>query len=123
MFVLLRSAPVEEKIAAWEFVRWMCDTEQTIAWSTRTGYLPITRPAIGVVSGTSGVAAILRQGLQIGVDHRMLDVGQRQERGLRRPGLRARQHQPIARRAGPPGTFHGEGRLPDAIHQAGVGRI
>jgi sn-glycerol 3-phosphate transport system substrate-binding protein len=46
MFVLLRSAPVEEKIAAWEFVRWMCDTEQTIAWSTRTGYLPVTRPAV-----------------------------------------------------------------------------
>jgi sn-glycerol 3-phosphate transport system substrate-binding protein len=46
MFVLLRSAPEEEKLAAWEFVRWMCDAEQTIAWSTRTGYLPVTRPAV-----------------------------------------------------------------------------
>jgi sn-glycerol 3-phosphate transport system substrate-binding protein len=46
MFVLLRSAPDEEKLAAWEFVRWMCDAEQTIAWSTRTGYLPVTRPAV-----------------------------------------------------------------------------
>jgi sn-glycerol 3-phosphate transport system substrate-binding protein len=46
MFVLLRAAPDEEKLAAWEFVRWMCDTEQTIAWSTRTGYLPVTRPAV-----------------------------------------------------------------------------
>ena len=46
MFVLLRSAPDEEKQAAWDFVRWMCDAEQTIAWSTRTGYMPVTRPAV-----------------------------------------------------------------------------
>ena len=46
MFVLLRSAPDEEKRAAWDFVRWMCEPEQTIAWSTRTGYLPVTRPAV-----------------------------------------------------------------------------
>jgi sn-glycerol 3-phosphate transport system substrate-binding protein len=46
MFVLLRDAPEEEKQAAWEFVRWMCDAEQTIAWSTRTGYMPVTRPAV-----------------------------------------------------------------------------
>lgn len=46
MFVLLRSAPEEEKLAAWEFVRWMCDAEQTMAWSTRTGYLPVTTPAV-----------------------------------------------------------------------------
>jgi sn-glycerol 3-phosphate transport system substrate-binding protein len=24
----------------------MCDPEQTIAWSTRTGYMPVTRPAV-----------------------------------------------------------------------------
>ncbi len=46
MFVLLRAAPDEEKLAAWEFVRWMCDAEQTMAWSMRTGYLPVTRPAV-----------------------------------------------------------------------------
>ena len=46
MFVLLRAAPDEEKRAAWEFVRWMCEHEQTIAWSTRTGYMPVTRPAV-----------------------------------------------------------------------------
>jgi sn-glycerol 3-phosphate transport system substrate-binding protein len=46
MFVLLRSAPEEEKRAAWEFVRWMTDTEQAIAWSTRTGYMPVSRPAV-----------------------------------------------------------------------------
>jgi sn-glycerol 3-phosphate transport system substrate-binding protein len=46
MFVLLRAAPDEEKRAAWEFVRWMCATDQTIVWSTRTGYMPTTRPAV-----------------------------------------------------------------------------
>jgi sn-glycerol 3-phosphate transport system substrate-binding protein len=46
MFVILRAAPDEEKRAAWEFVRWMCEDEQTIAWSTRTGYMPVTRPAV-----------------------------------------------------------------------------
>jgi sn-glycerol 3-phosphate transport system substrate-binding protein len=46
MFVLMRAVPDEEKLAAWEFVRWMCETDQTIAWSTRTGYMPVTRPAV-----------------------------------------------------------------------------
>jgi sn-glycerol 3-phosphate transport system substrate-binding protein len=46
MFVVMRAAPDEEKRAAWEFVRWMCDVDQTIAWSTRTGYMPTTRPAV-----------------------------------------------------------------------------
>jgi sn-glycerol 3-phosphate transport system substrate-binding protein len=45
MFVLMRAAPDEEKRAAWEFVRWMCEADQTIAWSTRTGYMPVTLPA------------------------------------------------------------------------------
>jgi sn-glycerol 3-phosphate transport system substrate-binding protein len=46
MFVLLRSAADAEKRAAWDFVRWMCEPEQTIAWSTRTGYMPVTTPAV-----------------------------------------------------------------------------
>jgi sn-glycerol 3-phosphate transport system substrate-binding protein len=46
MFVLMRAAPEEEKRAAWEFVRWMCERDQTISWSTRTGYMPVTRPAV-----------------------------------------------------------------------------
>jgi sn-glycerol 3-phosphate transport system substrate-binding protein len=45
MFVLLRSAPEEERQAAWSFMRWMCEPAQTTDWCTRTGYLPITRPA------------------------------------------------------------------------------
>jgi sn-glycerol 3-phosphate transport system substrate-binding protein len=46
MFVVVRAAPDEEKRAAWEFIRWMCETDQTVTWSTRTGYLPVTRPAV-----------------------------------------------------------------------------
>jgi sn-glycerol 3-phosphate transport system substrate-binding protein len=46
MLVLMRAAPDEEKRAGWEFVRWMCDEDQTIAWSTRTGYMPVTVPAV-----------------------------------------------------------------------------
>jgi sn-glycerol 3-phosphate transport system substrate-binding protein len=46
MFVLVRSAPEDEKRAAWDFVRWMCRDEQAMAWSTATGYMPITRTAV-----------------------------------------------------------------------------
>jgi sn-glycerol 3-phosphate transport system substrate-binding protein len=46
MFVVMRAAPDEEKQAAWDFIRWMCEAEQTITWSTRTGYLPVTRTAV-----------------------------------------------------------------------------
>jgi sn-glycerol 3-phosphate transport system substrate-binding protein len=56
MFVLMRAAPEEEKRAAWEFVRWMCEDEQTIAWSTRTGYMPVTRPAVERLDATGWYA-------------------------------------------------------------------
>ena len=56
MFVLMRAAPDEEKRAAWEFVRWMCDDEQTIAWSTRTGYMPVTRSAVERLDATGWYA-------------------------------------------------------------------
>jgi sn-glycerol 3-phosphate transport system substrate-binding protein len=49
-FVLMRSAPEEEKRAAWDFIRWMCEAEQTIEWSTRTGYMPVTTQAAGLLS-------------------------------------------------------------------------
>ena len=44
-FVILKPSPTLEKEAAWTFLRWMCETDQTISWATRTGYLPVTRPA------------------------------------------------------------------------------
>jgi sn-glycerol 3-phosphate transport system substrate-binding protein len=45
-WVMLRQAPREEREAGWRFLRWMCSPEQTAAWATGTGYLPVTEPAI-----------------------------------------------------------------------------
>ncbi|HMJ56544.1 MAG TPA: ABC transporter substrate-binding protein [Polyangiaceae bacterium] len=45
-FVLLRAAEEREKRAAWQFLRWMTEREQTMEWATSTGYLPVTRAAI-----------------------------------------------------------------------------
>jgi sn-glycerol 3-phosphate transport system substrate-binding protein len=45
-FVILRAAPEPEKKAAWEFLRWMALAQQTIEWSSSTGYLPVTRSAV-----------------------------------------------------------------------------
>jgi sn-glycerol 3-phosphate transport system substrate-binding protein len=52
MFVLMRAAPPDEKRAAWDFVRWMSEDEQTIAWSTRTGYMPVTTTAVERLEAT-----------------------------------------------------------------------
>jgi sn-glycerol 3-phosphate transport system substrate-binding protein len=56
MFVLVRSAPEEEKQAAWSFVRWMCEPAQAVDWCTRTGYMPVTRRAVAAL-GESGFYA------------------------------------------------------------------
>jgi sn-glycerol 3-phosphate transport system substrate-binding protein len=45
-FVLLRAAEERAKRAAWQFLRWMTEREQTIEWATSTGYLPVTRAAV-----------------------------------------------------------------------------
>jgi sn-glycerol 3-phosphate transport system substrate-binding protein len=45
-FVVMKDAPAGEKEAAWSFLRFMCEPAQTIEWSTRTGYLPVTDPAV-----------------------------------------------------------------------------
>lgn len=55
-FVLLKEAPRAEKEAAWEFLRWMCAPEQTIAWATRTGYMPVASRAVDQLT-TSGYYA------------------------------------------------------------------
>ncbi len=56
-FVVLRAAPPEEKHGAWEFLRWMCDADQTIDWATRTGYLPVSEPAIAKLDTNGWYAA------------------------------------------------------------------
>jgi sn-glycerol 3-phosphate transport system substrate-binding protein len=45
-FVLLRSASLRSKQAAWEFLRWMMQTDQVIEWATSTGYMPVTLDAV-----------------------------------------------------------------------------
>src|SRR5688572_24042826 len=44
-FVIPASAPVEEKHAAWEFLRFMSAPEQALEFATRTGYLPVAEGA------------------------------------------------------------------------------
>jgi len=45
-WILLSSAPAEEKKTAWAFLRFMHEPEQAIAWATQTGYMPVTRSAV-----------------------------------------------------------------------------
>jgi sn-glycerol 3-phosphate transport system substrate-binding protein len=45
-WVVLRGAPSERKAAAVRFLRFMHEPEQVIEWSTRTGYIPVTRAAV-----------------------------------------------------------------------------
>lgn len=45
-WVVLRGAPSAEKAAAARFLRFMCEPEQVIDWSTRTGYIPVTQGAV-----------------------------------------------------------------------------
>jgi sn-glycerol 3-phosphate transport system substrate-binding protein len=44
--VMLAKSSDEEKKAAWEFIKWMTDTPQTIRWSLETGYMPVTKEAV-----------------------------------------------------------------------------
>ena len=51
-FVLLRAADEREKRAAWQFLRWMTERDQTIEWATSTGYLPVTQGAVAELART-----------------------------------------------------------------------
>ncbi|MED0678593.1 ABC transporter substrate-binding protein [Aneurinibacillus thermoaerophilus] len=44
--VMLAKSSDEEKKAAWEFIKWMSDTPQTIKWSLASGYMPVTTEAV-----------------------------------------------------------------------------
>lgn len=45
-WVVLRAAQAEHKAAATRFLRFMLEPEQVIEWSSRTGYIPVTRGAV-----------------------------------------------------------------------------
>lgn len=38
---ILADAKPEQKEAAWKFIKWFSDKEQTARWATRTGYMPV----------------------------------------------------------------------------------
>lgn len=44
--VMLAKSTDAEKKAAWEFIKWMTDTEQTVSWSIASGYMPVTTAAV-----------------------------------------------------------------------------
>lgn len=44
--VMLAKSSDAEKKAAWEFMKWMTDTPQTVEWSIASGYMPVTTDAI-----------------------------------------------------------------------------
>ncbi|MBO8170522.1 MAG: ABC transporter substrate-binding protein [Bacillaceae bacterium] len=44
--VMMAKSSEEEKEAAWQFIKWMTDTEQTIHWSKNTGYMPVRVSAV-----------------------------------------------------------------------------
>jgi sn-glycerol 3-phosphate transport system substrate-binding protein len=48
-FVVVRSAPDEQKAAAAHFLRFFCEPDQAVLLSTRTGYLPITEGAVSLM--------------------------------------------------------------------------
>jgi ABC-type glycerol-3-phosphate transport system substrate-binding protein len=44
--VIFESSKPEKKLAAWEFIKWFTDTENTARWSAETGYVPVRRSAL-----------------------------------------------------------------------------
>ena len=45
-FVVVDQAPAEEKVGATKFLRFFCEADNAAYLSSRTGYLPITEPAV-----------------------------------------------------------------------------
>jgi multiple sugar transport system substrate-binding protein len=44
--VIFAKASPEEQAAAWEFIKWFTDTEQTAKWAAGTYYVPVRRSAL-----------------------------------------------------------------------------
>jgi sn-glycerol 3-phosphate transport system substrate-binding protein len=43
--VMFEKASPREQAAAWTFIKWFTDTEQTARWAAGTGYVPVRRSA------------------------------------------------------------------------------
>jgi sn-glycerol 3-phosphate transport system substrate-binding protein len=50
MFVMPRGAPRAAQEAAWAFLRWMMLPAQANTWATRTGYIPVSRAGIAMLT-------------------------------------------------------------------------
>lgn len=48
-WIVLRSAPAEQKRAAWTFLSYLLGAERAADWARSTGYIPVTRGAVGVL--------------------------------------------------------------------------
>ena len=46
--VIFRNEDKKKEVAAWEFVKWFTDTEQTAYWSEKTYYMPVRKSAMNV---------------------------------------------------------------------------
>ncbi|MEL6181523.1 MAG: ABC transporter substrate-binding protein, partial [Myxococcota bacterium] len=45
-FVVMHNKPEADKKAAWTFIRWMSEPDQTAYWARETGYMPVRRSAV-----------------------------------------------------------------------------
>src|SRR5262249_9043240 len=52
---IFKSTPAKQA-AAWEFVKWFTDSEQTATWSLATHYLPVRQSAASSAAFTAGLA-------------------------------------------------------------------
>jgi multiple sugar transport system substrate-binding protein len=55
--VIFKNADKKREQAAWEFVKWFTDTEQTAKWSSLTNYMPIRKSAMQTVTMKDMLAA------------------------------------------------------------------
>src|SRR5579859_2241511 len=44
--VIFAKAPPDHQRAAWLFMKWLTDTDQTVAWSLQSGYMPLRKSAL-----------------------------------------------------------------------------
>jgi sn-glycerol 3-phosphate transport system substrate-binding protein len=44
--VIFAKAAPDHQRAAWLFMKWLTDTDQTVAWSLQSGYMPLRKSAL-----------------------------------------------------------------------------
>ena len=64
--VIFASSPPEKQRAAWQFLKWFTDTQQTAAWSLATGYMPVRKSAMDSSAIKEAIAKDPRRGVALG---------------------------------------------------------